>query len=154
MRFHLTWEGRTRTVASAGDVDTALEEVAALVDARGLPVVVTVMPPDAEDLPYFDEDAPDFLQAGIGHPDLAFVTWTGHPGGHGYEPDRPPGPPGVRFLYEGQPVYPEPAELRVAPETARRAVREYVTTGGRPACLRWLGDAEGDGPPGRAGERA
>lgn len=143
MRFHLTWEGHSRVVAGAADADAALDEVTALAGESGLPIVVTVMPPGAEDLAYFDEDAPDFLQVGIGHPDLAFVNWTGYPGGHGYEPDRPPGPEGVRFHYEGQPVYPEPRELRVAPETARRAVREYVTTDQRPTCLRWPGESEG-----------
>lgn len=133
----MIWTGDSRTVATVAEVDAALDDIAAQAAVAVLPIVVTVLPAGSEHLSPFDENFPDCLEVGLGHPDRAFVRWMGDGGGYGYDPDLQPGPTGLRFDYGGQPVYPEPQELRVKPLHARRAVKEFIATGKRPTHLHW-----------------
>ena len=98
------------------------------------PYVLTVTP--AGDL----GPLPSGLQIGVGHPTRSFVLWHGEDGGYGFEPGLEPGPAGLRFDQGGQPIYPDPQDLRVTPEVARAAVREYLVTSQRPGCVRWADD--------------
>jgi len=132
----MIWTGHTRTVATTAEVNAALDEVTAQASGA-LPLAVTVLPTGSEHLSPFDDDFPDCLEVGLGHPDRAFVRWIGDSGGYGYEPDLEPGPAGLRFDYGGQPIHPEPHELRVNPLLARQAVEEFITTGKRPTHLHW-----------------
>ncbi|SCL58365.1 Immunity protein Imm1 [Micromonospora yangpuensis] len=132
----MIWTGHTRTVATTADLAATLEEIT-IQTSTGLPMAVTVLPAGHEHLTPYDDDFPDCLEVGLGHPERAFVRWMGHDGGYGYQPDLPPGPAGLRFDYGGQPIHPEPHELRVSPPAARHAVEEFITTGQRPTHLLW-----------------
>lgn len=136
MTYRIIWTGNNRVVSSVAEVDAALDE-AATASVASLPVVVTVLPAGSEHLSPFDDDFPDSLEVGIGHPDRGFVRWMGDGGGYGYEPGLSPGPDGLRFDYGGQPVFPEPDELRVTPVATLQAVRDFISTGTRPAHLLW-----------------
>lgn len=136
MSYQIIWTGQTRTVTTIADVTAALDEITAQA-SRALPLAVTVLPTGSECLSPFDEDFPDCLEVGLGHPDRAFVRWMGDGGGYGYEPELEPGPAGLRFDYGGQPIFPTPHELRVSPLAARQAVEEFIATGSRPTGLRW-----------------
>lgn len=132
----MIWTGHTRTVATTAEVNAALDEVTAQASGA-LPLAVTVLPTGSEHLSPYDEGFPDCLEVGLGHVDRAFVRWIGDGGGYGYQPALEPGPVGIRFDYGGQPVHPEPHELRVTPPLARQAVEQFITTGKRPTCLQW-----------------
>ncbi|WP_376771496.1 Imm1 family immunity protein [Micromonospora polyrhachis] len=138
----MIWTGNRRTVSTPNEVEAALDEILAQAAVSVLPLAVTVIPPSGSDHSPFDEDFPDCLEVGLGHPDRAFVRWIGAGGGYGYEPALTAGPADVRFDYGGQPIHPDPHELRVSPSVARRAVHEFAATGKRPNLLQWL--REGD----------
>ncbi|MET8042464.1 Imm1 family immunity protein [Micromonospora sp. NPDC005215] len=133
----MIWTGESRTVATVAEVDIALDGIAAQAADAVRSFVVTVLPAGSEHLSSFDEDFPDCLEVGLGHPDRAFVRWMGDGGGYGYKPYREPGPTELRFDYGGHPVYPEPNELRVSPIHARRAGTEFIATCKRPTHLHW-----------------
>jgi hypothetical protein len=120
-------------VVSVPELDEVLSEVEGVAARQTHPYVVTVTPADGLG------PLPQGIQIGVGHPERSFVLWHGVDGGYGYQPELEQGPAGLRFDQGGQPIYPEPDDLRVLPSRAREAAREYVRTGKRPVCVQWSG---------------
>lgn len=138
MSYEVIWgDGHMRMVSTADELDAVLGEVAAQADRNNLPFSVTVIPKGYEGTSYFDDDFPDCIEIGVGHPERSFIQWHGECGGYAFEPGLDPGPEGVRYDYGGQPVYPEPSQLRVTPRAARLAAGEFVRTGRRPTGVSW-----------------
>ncbi|GIJ51378.1 hypothetical protein Val02_82640 [Virgisporangium aliadipatigenens] len=140
MSYIVTWgRDNRRTVSTVQELDAALDEAT----DSGTPRVVGIYPPEhfAGDASPWDEPAPPALQIGAGHPDRAFVLWLAADGGIGVDDDLPPWPQGVAdiaFDYAGDPVFAGADRARVGPSSAREAAREFVETGVRPTCVRWV----------------
>ena len=121
-------------VTSVADLDVVLTEVARVAGEQDHRYVLTLVPAGEHG------PLPAVLQIGVGHPTWSFALWYGPGGGYGHEAGLEPGPAGLQFDQGGQPTYPDPQQLRVTPEMARTAAREYLVTGQRPQCLRWTDD--------------
>jgi hypothetical protein len=121
-------------LSTADELDALLDRSAAECGDNDLPHEVEVFN-QGEKGEFFG------IQLGIGHPERSFVhflsdsiTVFGYQLGVGY--GRHP----IAFdrVTGSSPIYYPPSVTRVTPAVARQAAREYVTTGHRPFCLRWL----------------
>lgn len=138
--FLVEWgtdEANVERVATVDEFDAVLDRIEGLRDPGGLPFKVDISAEAAE-----DAWPPQGMQVGLGHPRRARLTWFGEPAsGDGYEPDVPPGDgERIDFSYGGIPTEENPAGVRVTPQTAREAAREYIRTGRRPTCVSWNTD--------------
>jgi immunity protein Imm1 of predicted polymorphic toxin system len=130
--------GDTAHVATVDELDQVLDRVGELRSQDGLPFLVSISPSE----PGPDSSASG-LQVGFGHPGRGRLLYVGSPGGGlGYDPDLPAwAGEELSWDFGGVPTEDDAGTLRVTPEQARRAAREYVATGTRPTCVRWLGAA-------------
>lgn len=138
MTYQVSWDGPSAEEPGRGhqvDVDTVadlggvLDRVAIQAAAENVPFAVQVHDPAAS----------GSIMLGVGRPERSFVDWLVPDGRHehGYQPDTTPPAEPIGFdVYGGWHEHPT-HKLRVTPNTARQAAREYVRTGRRPTCLRW-----------------
>ena len=131
MTYLVTWgSDGERTVSTAEELSTVLDEVAPRRGKHGAPYLVGVYLDDGEEFP-------PGVEVGLGHPDRAFVFNLGPGGGYGYEPGLDAWPEDIVFDVGGQTADYHPDQTRLTPQAARQAALEYVRTGQRPTCVEW-----------------
>jgi hypothetical protein len=123
----LHWgHGNAVRVDSVAVLEGVLTLVGTLRGQGGVPYAVDLLPAGVGD---------GGLRIGVGHPARAFILALDAPAAYGVQPDVDPWPEPIRFDHGCEVVEIKPAQTRVLPCLARRAAREYLLTGDRPACL-------------------
>ncbi len=133
--FTVEWGGHQVQVATVEDLDEVLDRAERDRNPDGLPYKIDLV---------LDGSGGEFgesgLQLGLGHPQRAFLMWFGEPGGGlGHEAGLAPWTGGLlSFDYGGVPTEDGPERLGLSPAMARQAAREFLRTGQRPTCVRWV----------------
>lgn len=136
MTYVVSWDGPSAEepgrgnkvdVCTVAELDLVLERVAAQASAEDIPYAVQI----------YRSDAPGSLMVGVGHPRRSMLDWLVPNGLHEYgcQPGVPPWTEAVGFDVYGNWHERSPEKLRITPEAARNATREYVQTGQRPTCV-------------------
>lgn len=135
-QFRVRWDNgqRTELVETVAELDAVLDQIEQQRSSDGLPFMVDVT---STEVRY--QDFPVGLHMSVGHPERARVDWAGPPKpSTAFQSDVPPWDGElIEFSYGGLPTEEEPETLRVNPDVARQAAREYVETGQRPTRLEW-----------------
>ncbi|MEV6596112.1 Imm1 family immunity protein [Actinoplanes sp. NPDC051346] len=132
--FKVQWDNGKKIipVENVDQLDAALDRVAQERGPKGRVFVVDIT--NGED---FDA-IPIGLHMTVGHPVRNKVIWIGPGDGIGCEPDVEPWHgEEIVFDYGHLPTEEPPEYLRVSPEKAREAAREFIRTNMRPTCLLW-----------------
>lgn len=141
--FTLEWGwGETTQVSTVDELDAALDSIATNLDPDGDldGMKVTILADGRAFGPL-----PVAVEIALGHPGRSSLLYLGPEGvGTGFDPALPVwggGP--VWFDANGVPVDYDADRLRLTPEAARIAAREFVASDGhRPTCVSW--DEEDD----------
>jgi hypothetical protein len=135
-KFSVSWNAgrREKFVETISELDFVLDQIERERSDNGLPFMVDVTSTEAN-----YQGFPVGLHMSVGHPVRARVDWAGPPKpSTAVDPGVPPWEgEAIAFDYGGLPTEEDTESLRVTPETARQAAREYVTTGQRPTCVGW-----------------
>jgi hypothetical protein len=151
--YKIAYDISYEKVADADQAEAVLDRLATMYGPSGHRCVAYIAP-DSSDDPWLEAA----MRVGVDLDlDRGFVSWLGDPVEYGYQTEVDPLDRGLTF--DDDPDEPSlempPARTRVTATMARRAVREYLTTGHRPTCLPWLSDVAGpesdDGPTGGSG---
>lgn len=136
--YHAQWgetgDGGEVAISTAGELDALLDRITVTTDTDGYPFKVGIF---ADGIRY--DSLPVGVEITTGHPERSSVLYLG-PGGSGlgFDDALPVWEGGtVWFNTNGVPADYEADRLRLRPEQARQAVREFVLTGQRPTCARW-----------------
>lgn len=115
-------------ITTPEELDSVLDEI----EATGRPYLVDITPADD------DHDVPYGLQIGVGPTPRSFAIYIGEPaGGIGYDLHLPAIDTSIVFDAGGEPTPYDPQRLRLTPDQARTAAREYVRTRQRPTYINW-----------------
>jgi hypothetical protein len=135
-QFRVRWDNgqRTELVETVAELDAVLDQIEHQRSSDGLPFMVDVTSTEAR-----NQDFPVGLHMSLGHPERARVDWAGPPKpSTAFQNDILPWDGElIEFSYGGLPTEEEPETVRVSPEVAREAAREFVATGLRPTCVAW-----------------
>lgn len=142
--FKVQWGGdgdfHDLRASTPEEVEALLDQVAASRDADGFGYKVGVI---VEGVRF--GVLPFGLELVLGHPERTWLFYSGPEGtALAYDPDLPPWDGGPVMFNSGGVANPYDEELRLTPEAARRAVREFARTGCRPTCVRWDADEDED----------
>jgi hypothetical protein len=109
----------------------ALESLLRRIHEEKEPVVVTIY----DDVPDDDDELPQGLQVGLGHPAHSFVVHIADDGGYLTDPDTGAPAEGIAFDLGGVRTEYPAEHLRVQPNFALRAAVTFMQTGGEPPTL-------------------
>ena len=137
MRTYLVHWGRDqdRTVSTAEELDSVLDQVERQRGDAGAPFMVDIVDTGA------DPELAIGLQIGVGHTERGFVFYTGQIAAEcGYAIDRhlEPAVDEIGFDYGGQWTGYAPTKTRLTPTRVRELARAYVETGERPRGVEWF----------------
>ena len=127
------WDDLGRaTVSNVADLDAVLDQVAT--DAEGHPYKIGIF---ADGVTF--DSLPVGVEVVVGLSDRSSVLYLGPEGANiGYDPTLPAWENGLVWVNaNGVPTDYDADRLRLTPEQAREAAREFVRTGKRPTNVQW-----------------